>query len=158
MESHHKPPLRRFLPADADTLALGAALARGFAPGLVIYLSGALGAGKTTLVRGALQALGETGHIKSPTFALVEPYKFSSLYLYHFDFYRFKSADELDDAGFRDYFSQDAVALVEWPEKAGSHLPPPDLTIALALEGEGRSVSIAAHTEAGTHCLERIEH
>src|SRR5690606_14678178 len=93
---HHNPAMRRHLPAEADTLAAGAALAAVLEPGLVIHLSGELGAGKTTFTRGLLRGLGHTGRVKSPSFSLLEPYVFSRLYLYHFDFYRFADSKELE--------------------------------------------------------------
>ena len=149
--------LTRHLPAEADTLALGAAVAAGLTPGMVIYLRGELGAGKTTLARGLLQALGVTERIKSPTYTLVEPYIVSSLYLYHFDFYRLQHPDEWVDAGFRDYFSSDAVCLVEWPDKAGAQLPAADMTIDLATAGDARKATLSADTEAGINCLRRLQ-
>ncbi len=124
---------------------------------MVIYLSGGLGAGKTTLARGLLRALGVKERVKSPTYTLVEPYTISSLYLYHFDFYRLRYTDEWVDAGFREYFNGDAVCLVEWPEKAGAQLPAPDVTIEMAVAGDGRSVTINAETEAGRNCLMRLQ-
>jgi tRNA threonylcarbamoyladenosine biosynthesis protein TsaE len=152
----HKPaPVSRFLAAEADTLALGAALAGGLEAGMVVYLAGELGAGKTTLARGVLRALGYGGKVKSPTFTLVELYKVSSLFLYHFDFYRFDDSKELADAGLRDYFNPDSVCLVEWPEKAAG-LPPADVAISMRLEGTGRRVEIFADTEAGRRCVERL--
>ena len=103
---------------EAATNALGAALAGTLAPGMVVWLDGDLGAGKTTLVRALLRALGHAGPVKSPTYTLVELYSVSSLYLYHFDFYRFNDPEEFDDAGLGEYFRKDAVCLVEWPDKA----------------------------------------
>jgi len=149
--------LTRHLPAEADTLALGAAVAAGLRPGMVIYLRGDLGAGKTTLARGILHALGVTERIKSPTYTLVEPYNISSLYLYHFDFYRLQHPDEWVDAGFRDYFSSGAVCLVEWPDKAGAQLPAADMTIDLATAGDARKATLSADTEAGINCLRRLQ-
>jgi tRNA threonylcarbamoyladenosine biosynthesis protein TsaE len=160
MASNHKQTparLTRFLAAETDTLALGAALAPGLHLGMVIYLCGDLGSGKTTLARGILRALGVTESIKSPTFTLVEPYTISSLYLYHFDFYRFTRSDEWVDAGLREYFNSASVCLIEWPEKAGGGLPTPDLRIEIDIDGSGRSVTITANTEAGRHCLVRLQ-
>jgi tRNA threonylcarbamoyladenosine biosynthesis protein TsaE len=160
MASNHKQTparLTRFLPTETETLALGAALAPGLQPGMVIYLCGDLGSGKTTLARGILRALGVTESIKSPTFTLVEPYTISSLYLYHFDFYRFTRSDEWVDAGLREYFYSESVCLIEWPEKAGGELPAPDLRIEIDIDGSGRSVTIMANTEAGRHCLMRVQ-
>jgi len=150
--------MTRILATEADTLALGSDLARGLAPGMVLHLSGELGAGKTTLVRGILQALGYTGRVKSPTFTLVEVYEVSRLYLYHFDFYRFNSPSELGDMGFRDYFGPESVCLIEWPEKAGAALPAADLSITLQVDGTGRQVEIVAATEAGKACFRHIRH
>jgi tRNA threonylcarbamoyladenosine biosynthesis protein TsaE len=152
-----KPPLCEFLPAEADTLAMGGDLARVLDSGLVVYLRGDLGAGKTTLARGILRGLGFEGRVKSPTFALVEAYKFSSLYLYHFDFYRFDRPQDLADAGFREYFGERALCLIEWPEKAAG-LPAADVDIRLRPTGEGRTVELTAGTEAGWQCLERLQH
>jgi tRNA threonylcarbamoyladenosine biosynthesis protein TsaE len=148
--------LTRFLATEADTLALGAELSQAIRPGMVIYLSGDLGAGKTTLARGLLRGLGYPGKVKSPTFTLVEVYEISRLYLYHFDFYRFADPQEWEDAGFREYFNADSVCLVEWPEKAGEFLPAPDLRIELTAEQSGRSLQVHAETEAGKQCLARL--
>ena len=126
------------------TLKLGAHLADFSSPGLTIFLIGDLGAGKTTLVRGLLRGLGFEGRVKSPTYTLVESYTISSLYLYHFDLYRFKHEQEWLDAGFDEIFDGSNVCLVEWPERAMSFLPHADIEITLALEGEGRSVKIAS--------------
>jgi tRNA threonylcarbamoyladenosine biosynthesis protein TsaE len=152
------PELTRFLPAESDTLAFGAALASAFEPGLVVYLSGELGAGKTTLARGILRGLGHSGKVKSPSFALVEPYTFSRLYLYHFDFYRFTDPRELGEAGFREYFNPDSVCLVEWPENAAGMLPPADIRITIKAQGSGRQLEMGAGTEAGRRCVRRFEH
>jgi tRNA threonylcarbamoyladenosine biosynthesis protein TsaE len=147
---------RVVLPDDGATLALGARLARALAPGLKIYLGGELGSGKTTLVRGVLRALGHAGRVKSPTFSLVELYRLSRLELYHFDFYRFERPQEWRDAGFRDLFDGSGVCLVEWPERAASALPAPDLAIALAYAGAGRVATLRAGSEPGSRCLDRM--
>ena len=148
--------MTRFLPDESATLAFGAALAHALTPGLTIYLVGDLGAGKTTLVRGVLRGLGYMGKVKSPTYTLVELYTVSSLYLYHFDFYRFADPREWVDAGFREHFNPDTVCLVEWPEKAGEFLPVPDVRIVLLVAENGRSLQAIAETEAGKKCLARV--
>ncbi|HEX9180904.1 MAG TPA: tRNA (adenosine(37)-N6)-threonylcarbamoyltransferase complex ATPase subunit type 1 TsaE [Burkholderiales bacterium] len=149
--------MTRFLADEPDTLAYGAVLARALAPGLKLYLRGNLGAGKTTLVRGILRGLGYAEKVKSPTYTLVELYKVSNLYLYHFDFYRFADPEEWEEAGFREYFGTESVCLVEWPEKAGDLLPAPDLEIWLEMEHEGRRIELAAMTENGRKCLARLK-
>jgi tRNA threonylcarbamoyladenosine biosynthesis protein TsaE len=140
--------------ADEDaTLALGAAMARALEPGLVVHLEGDLGAGKTTLVRGVLRGLGWQGPVKSPTYTLLELYEVSRLLLHHFDFYRFQDPQEWIDAGFRETFNGRNVSLIEWPEKAGELLPPPDVQIVLESSGEGRNASLRSHSAHGEKCL-----
>jgi len=141
------------LPDESATLALGAALAPHVGPGLVVTLRGELGAGKTTLVRGLLRALGHAGRVKSPTYALVEVYEVSRLSLYHFDFYRFHDPSEWIDAGFRDVFNGQNICLIEWPERAGGQLPPADLEIALETKEPGRLATLAALSPRGERLL-----
>jgi len=137
------------LPDEESTLRLGAACVGGAAPGRVIQLRGELGAGKTTLVRGLLHGLGHQGRVKSPTYTLVEPYEDLRLNVYHFDFYRFKHHDEWLSSGFRDYFNAQSLCIVEWPERAGDLLAPPDLLIHLQYQGEARSATLTAQSPAG---------
>ena len=151
---HSQRSLRLHLRDEAATALLGQRLAATLAPGLRIYLRGDLGAGKTTIARALLRALGFRGRVKSPSYALVELYTVSSLNLYHFDFFRFRDQKEWSDAGFREYFSSDGVCLVEWPEKAGDVLPPPDVEILLSTADGGRDALLTAHTETGEKCLE----
>ena len=154
----------RHLPDEAATLALGAALAPHLSPGLVITLEGDLGAGKTTLVRGLLRALGYANKVKSPTYTLVEVHVVSGLNLYHFDFYRFNQPEEYLDAGLDEYFQASGpnagVCLVEWPDKAGAYLPHPDLRICLSVDGRGddagRKVELCAFSERGRACLTKL--
>lgn len=144
------------LPDAAATARLGAELAAGVGPGRVLHLSGDLGTGKTTLVRGLLRALGVTGPVKSPTYAWVEPYTISRLDLYHFDFYRFTDRTEWLSSGLREYFGPDACCIVEWPEKAGDLLPAPDLSVRLIHEGEARRASVESHSPAGEAWLSSL--
>ena len=133
-----------FLADETATLNFGRQLTAHLTPGLVIFLHGDLGAGKTTLVRGVLRGLHYDGRVKSPTYTLVESYQAASLYLYHFDLYRFNDEREWLDAGFNELFNADNVCLVEWPERAEKLLPPADVDIYLAEQGEGRSVTMTA--------------
>ena len=150
------------LPDEAATLALGAALAGALAPGLTVYLHGDLGAGKTTLTRGLLRALGHTGPVKSPTYALVELYVYSGYILYHFDFYRFNRPEEWLEAGLDEHFNGQAVCLVEWPEKAGDLLPPADVDVMFDIldseEGSTRRVTLSAQSERGTQCVNALRY
>jgi len=141
--------------ADADaTLAAGAHLARGIVPGMVLALTGELGAGKTTLVRGALRALGWTGAVKSPTYAWVEHYVLSNLGVYHFDFYRLRDPSQWDASGFAEYFRADTICMVEWPERVSNVLAVRDVGAALRYRGDARTLTLSAHTATGDACLE----
>ncbi|MDR1349643.1 MAG: tRNA (adenosine(37)-N6)-threonylcarbamoyltransferase complex ATPase subunit type 1 TsaE [Zoogloeaceae bacterium] len=144
------------LPDLAASEALGKALATCLRPGLVIYLQGDLGAGKTTLARALLHALGHAGPVKSPTYALVEVYVVSRLYLYHFDFYRFMSPEEFLDAGLDEYFREDSICLVEWSDKASGYVPPADLVLSLREAGAGRRCAFAADSGEGRTCLTKL--
>src|SRR5438874_9646518 len=144
------------LPDAAATTRLGAALAAGVVPGRVLHLSGELGSGKTTLVRGLLRALGIRGAVKSPTYAWVEPYRIVSLDLYHFDFYRFDKKTEWLSSGLREYFRPDAVCIVEWPERAGEILPLPDLSVQLEYKAEAREARIEAYSAEGEAWLSSL--
>ncbi len=134
-------------------MQLGAKIATILRPGLIIFLNGNLGAGKTTFARGILRGLGYQGKVKSPTYNLVELYNFSRLYFYHFDFYRFDDPIEWEEAGFREYFNADSICLVEWPEKAGKLLPKADIQISINVIETARNIEILAGTEAGRQCL-----
>lgn len=137
----------------ATALAALPALRQAF-----VELHGELGAGKTTLVRHLLRALGVTGRIKSPTYAVVEPYELPGLALWHFDFYRFTDPREWEDAGFRDIFAIPGLKLAEWPAKAAGCLPLADLVIQLAVrDDEAREVSLTAHTSTGRQLLGALE-
>ena len=136
--------------AFAERLAAHPAIANVF-----IELHGELGAGKTTLVRHLLRALGVQGRIKSPTYAVVEPYEVASFPVWHFDFYRFNDPREWEDAGFRDLFASPGLKLAEWPEKAGVLLPRADLVLRIEVRADDtRDVTVTAQTPAGRELLQ----
>ncbi len=143
------------------TLKLGADFARSLIAGVNVYLHGDLGAGKTTLVRGALNGLEFFGKVKSPTYTLVEPYQVQinkkMTNVYHFDLYRFMDEEEWEAAGFRDYFNPHSICLIEWPDKAGSLIPQADIDVYLELSGEGRIARLIGNTTAGKVCLEHYQ-
>jgi tRNA threonylcarbamoyladenosine biosynthesis protein TsaE len=142
------------LPDETATLAFGARLAPCLAAGMVVWLEGDLGAGKTTLVRGLLRALGATAPVRSPTYTLVEVHPISGLDFYHFDFYRFNQPGDFLDAGLDEYFQGQGICLVEWPDKAVPYVPPADLRIELHMAAQGgREVHVYAVGERGRACL-----
>ena len=150
---------------EAATESFARALARRPAIcGALIELQGDLGAGKTTFVRYLLTNLGVQGRIKSPTYAVVEPYTMPApgrdsghnpeLSIWHFDFYRFNDPQEWEEAGFRDIFASPGLKLVEWPEKAGEHLPQPDLMVTIdMLPDASRFITLTAYTPTGAELL-----
>jgi tRNA threonylcarbamoyladenosine biosynthesis protein TsaE len=131
-------------------------LAMASEPGLVVFLSGALGVGKTTLTRGFLRALGYKGPVKSPTYTLVEPYQLSAMSVYHFDFYRVSDPEELELVGIRDYFDRTSTCLVEWPERAAARLPKADMQAVIEFDYAGRRVTLTALTALGTRIIARL--
>jgi tRNA threonylcarbamoyladenosine biosynthesis protein TsaE len=139
---------------EAATLAFGAQMAQALVPGLTFYLVGDLGAGKTTLVRGMLRALGFSGRVKSPTYTLAESYNLPAFELYHFDLYRMHDPREWLDAGFRDVSDGRVVSLIEWPDKAAGWLPAPDVLIRLTIADDAREIECEAVSTRGADYLE----
>lgn len=150
---------RWFLADEADTERFGAALAaaiRAGDEGLVVFLQGELGMGKTTLSRGLIRGLGHRGAVKSPTYTLVEPYEHLTPLVYHFDLYRLGDPEELEYMGIRDYFQSGQVCLIEWPERGRGVLPEADLVVELSLQAQGRAATLAPGTGRGRRVLERL--
>jgi len=156
--------MRWLLANEQDTLQLGASVAHGAPVGsgraLTVFLEGELGAGKTTVARGLLQAFGLTGAVRSPTYALLESYALEPWIVLHVDLYRLRSASELESIGLRDELRSGALLVVEWPERAESELPSPDLRISLSLEagdaGGGRWVQLEAESTLGEAWLATV--
>lgn len=150
--------MRITLADEAATLAFGAQLAaHSPAQQATIHLEGELGAGKTTFARGFLHALGHHGKVKSPTYTLVERYDTVNRTIYHFDLYRLTDPEELDYLGMDDYFSNNSLCLIEWPQQAGNALPQPDLLLTLQYQQHHRVAIITAITELGQTWLLDLE-
>lgn len=150
--------LRLDTPDEAATEALGAALARSLPTGidhaLSVHLQGDLGAGKTTLVRGFLRALGVTGAVRSPTYGLLEPYAVAGRAVLHLDLYRLAGPTEVDALGLRDHDEPGAVWLIEWPERGAAVLAPPDLRVTLRADRVAHHLDIEAWSPAGLRWVE----
>ncbi len=142
---------------EAAMVDCGNRLAALLEPGTVVHLEGDLGMGKTTLSRGIVQGFGHRGAVKSPTYTLVEPYELEELNLYHFDLYRLGDPEELEFMGIRDYFTSDAICLVEWPARGLGVLPPADLVINIERKGSGRQLQLDAITARGQAVVQRLQ-
>ena len=141
------------LPNELASEKMAAQIAACLESPVVITFSGDIGSGKTTLIRAMLRCLGVTSAIKSPTFSLVESYQGESKLIHHFDLYRIHDEAELDYIGFRDYFGDNSICCIEWPERAASYLPWADVGITLSLKGAGREMQIHALSPTGSAVL-----
>jgi tRNA threonylcarbamoyladenosine biosynthesis protein TsaE len=135
---------------------LAAALLAARPQVLTVYLEGELGAGKTTLARGFLEALGHKERVPSPTYTLVEPYLLSGYRVYHIDLYRIRTASELEHLGLAEQFESGVVTLIEWPEHGGDYLPTPDIRVRLGSIPEGRLLTYEALTDRGSLVTARL--
>jgi tRNA threonylcarbamoyladenosine biosynthesis protein TsaE len=141
---------------ESEMRGLGASLIAACEHGGVITLSGELGTGKTTLVRGALEAEGVVGGVRSPTYTLVEYYPLQRFAVAHFDLYRLADPEELEYLGYRDYLNPQTLCLIEWPQRAGGYLHAIDLEINLEYAAQGRRVELSAGTEWGRELVSRV--
>ena len=141
------------LPNEAATECLAKRCAAYLVSPLLLTFTGEIGAGKTTFIRAMLRALGVSAAIKSPTFSIVESYQLSSLHIHHFDLYRIHDQAELEYIGFRDYFTNNAICCIEWPEQASHYLETADIGFTLVLKGAGRELHAHAFSSAGIKIL-----
>ena len=143
-------------PDEEAMLALGSHLSQLLKGSGAVFIRGQLGAGKTTLCRGLLRAMGHSAAVKSPTFTMVEPYEIGASIVFHFDLYRLSDPGELDYIGIDEYFAGGGLCLVEWPEKAVGCLPQHDLEIFIDVSGEKRNISVEAMSADGETICEAL--
>lgn len=149
--------MRIHLPDPESQEAFGARFAKALGPeGLVVFLEGNLGAGKTTLVRGVLRGFGYRGSVKSPTFTLIEPYEIGERRFAHLDLYRLADPEELEYLGLRDLLVADPVVFVEWPGNGAGVLPAPDLRVIITIVKDGRILVLEPTTERGRQVVIRL--
>jgi len=142
---------------DSDqTVQMGRDIALSITQATTIFLHGDLGAGKTTLTRGFVQALGHQGNVKSPTYTLVEPYEVGEWNIYHFDLYRLCDPEELEFMGIRDYFTNKSLCLIEWPQRGFGLLPQADVELSLTYDEMQRKVTLSANTENGQNIIDAL--
>ena len=146
-----------FIENENDTVNFGAKLAKLIKTPFTLYLTGELGAGKTTMSRGIIQNMGHDGAVKSPTYALVEPYNLNDLEIYHFDLYRLSDPDELEFMGIRDYFNDKSICIVEWPDNGAGFIPSADVKINLSYQGLSRVCNIQAISVKGCELLAKLK-
>jgi tRNA threonylcarbamoyladenosine biosynthesis protein TsaE len=153
IQSKNKSLLELDLNNEEASVRFGQKLAGLLLPPLVLTFSGDLGSGKTTLIRAMLRQLGVDSAIKSPTFSLVESYDCQNRITHHFDLYRIAHPEELEYLGFREYFSNQSICCIEWPENAGIQLSQVDLCFKLSVKGVGRHLQAIAKSRAGQTIL-----
>lgn len=146
-----------FLEEEVDTIEFGYKLASLISPPFTLYLTGNLGAGKTTMTRGIIQQMGHKGAVKSPTYTLVEPYELEKHTVYHFDLYRLADPEELEYMGIRDYFNDKSICIIEWPNRGLGLLPGADLELNLVYEGLSRILHIHANSTKGKDLLAKLK-
>ncbi len=149
--------MSKILCGESETVTLGKMLFRAINEACLVFLYGDLGAGKTTCVRGFLNEGGYTGPVKSPTFTLVEEYEIEKFKVIHIDLYRLSDPEELEWIGIRDYFEENVVCFVEWPDKGSTSLPAPDLEIRLSGLNEYRSVEWMTHSVIGQAIIANLK-
>ncbi len=145
------------LPGPEQTVKLGKQLSNAIEPPCIIYLVGDLGAGKTTLSRGIIQGFGFNGAVKSPTYTLVEPYELDKVNIYHFDLYRLADPEELEYIGIREYFDDNSICIIEWPEKGAQWLAEPDLVVNMIHDNEQRRVELQAKSSTGESIIQQLK-
>jgi len=146
-----------FVADEAAMVKFGQQIAQATSGGEVIFLNGDLGMGKTTLSRGVLQGFGHQGSVKSPTYTLVEPYELGDMTVFHFDLYRLGDPEELEYLGIRDYFTDQSICLIEWPERGEGVLPLADLLLNITVEQRGRRINWQAQTEKGRQLADKLK-
>jgi len=148
--------LRLLATSQSQQERLGGLLAKVCPADCVLYLQGEIGTGKTTLARGFLRGLGYRGAVKSPTYTLMEPYEFDGRSLWHMDLYRLGDPEELEYLGLRDLLQDEAMLLIEWPERGRGMLPTADLVIIIAYQGQGRSLELMPESEKGKEIIHHL--
>lgn len=152
---------QKFIPDSAAMCDFGAKLVKALSQlatqqAIVFYLNGDLGAGKTTLSRGIIQALGHQGNVKSPTYTLVEEYPLPQKTVYHFDLYRLSDPEELEFMGIRDYFATPCLCLIEWSEKGKGLLAAPDLIVQIDYKNDAREIHLQASSATGQKIIDLL--